>query len=185
MNNYQSLVLTFQRGAKVLDPLPTVPTPLTPAGVALWHRLISEEHNELLAALASGNIVDTVHEQCDLLYVLYGAACWQGLRIPRYATSAPFIQRQEWVTLLGAVLEYLLARQGKLTVKYQLALQDALGLLHTNPPYGVSLWPAFQAVHAANMAKLGGTVIAGKLTKPEGWQPADVATVLRRQGLAV
>lgn len=39
------------------------------------------------------------------------------------------------------------------------------------------------AVHAANMAKLGGpTREDGKILKPEGWKPPDIEGELRRQG---
>lgn len=46
---------------------------------------------------------------------------------------------------------------------------------------GVNPDATFAAVHAANLAKVGGPLREdGKLLKPEGWQPADVRTVLRR-----
>lgn len=47
---------------------------------------------------------------------------------------------------------------------------------------GVDVRPIWTAVHAANMAKMGGPKRAdGKLQKPEGWRPADVAGLLREQ----
>ena len=51
---------------------------------------------------------------------------------------------------------------------------------------GVDMGPVFEAVHAANMRKAGpdGTVqkrTDGKILKPDGWKPADVAAVLRDQ----
>lgn len=50
---------------------------------------------------------------------------------------------------------------------------------------GVDPDPVFAEVHAANMRKLDGPRRAdGKVLKPEGWQPADVAGVIdamRRQ----
>lgn len=47
---------------------------------------------------------------------------------------------------------------------------------------GVDVRPIWAAVHAANMAKMGGPKRAdGKLQKPEGWRPADVAGLLREQ----
>lgn len=47
---------------------------------------------------------------------------------------------------------------------------------------GVRLSPVFDAVHAANMAKVGGPKRDdGKFMRPPGWQPADVAGVLARQ----
>ncbi len=47
---------------------------------------------------------------------------------------------------------------------------------------GINMWPLWAAVHAANMAKSGGPVIDGKVRKPEGWQPPDIAAQLRLQG---
>jgi hypothetical protein len=68
-----------------------------------------------------------------------------------------------------------------------LAIANTLGLLHSNPPPGVKLWPVFCEVHRANMAKMIDGVIrseGGKILKPEGWQPANVKQVLEEQGVA-
>lgn len=49
--------------------------------------------------------------------------------------------------------------------------------------YGVDLREIWDAVHEANMAKVGGTRRAdGKVMKPPGWVPPDVAGILARQG---
>lgn len=50
---------------------------------------------------------------------------------------------------------------------------------------GIDLSRVFEAVHAANMAKgIGGPRFRGdgKVLKPEGWRPADIATELKKQG---
>lgn len=52
--------------------------------------------------------------------------------------------------------------------------------------YGFDFTGAFQAVHQANMAKLGpdGRPILrldGKVTKPEGWHPADLSPFVKRR----
>lgn len=47
---------------------------------------------------------------------------------------------------------------------------------------GIDMWPLWAEVQRANMAKLGGTVVDGKLLKPEGWQPPDIEGLLRKQG---
>lgn len=47
---------------------------------------------------------------------------------------------------------------------------------------GIDLDPVLDAVHAANMAKVGGPVVNGKQCKPPGWTPPDIAAVLRAQG---
>ncbi len=46
---------------------------------------------------------------------------------------------------------------------------------------GIDLDPVLDAVHAANMAKVGGPVVNGKQLKPPGWTPPDIASVLRAQ----
>ena len=47
---------------------------------------------------------------------------------------------------------------------------------------GVDPDPVFAEVHSANMRKLDGPRRAdGKVLKPEGWQPADVAGVIESQ----
>lgn len=48
--------------------------------------------------------------------------------------------------------------------------------------WGVDLAPFWDEVQRSNMAKVGGPVRAdGKRLKPEGWEPPDIAGVLRRQ----
>jgi predicted HAD superfamily Cof-like phosphohydrolase len=47
---------------------------------------------------------------------------------------------------------------------------------------GIDMWPLWAEVNRANMAKLGGPVINGKLCKPEGWKPPDIKALLRKQG---
>ncbi len=49
---------------------------------------------------------------------------------------------------------------------------------------GVDLAPLFSAVHLANTKKLVGGVkdSTGKMQKPEGWTPPDIAAELAKQG---
>ena len=47
---------------------------------------------------------------------------------------------------------------------------------------GVDLEPFFDEVHRSNMAKVGGTRRPdGKWMKPPGWQPPDLARILRER----
>lgn len=49
--------------------------------------------------------------------------------------------------------------------------------------WGIDLDPIFAEVHRTNMAKEGGPKRGdGKLLKPPGWQPPDIARLLREQG---
>lgn len=53
----------------------------------------------------------------------------------------------------------------------------------TRLEFGIDGDPIADAVHAANMAKLGGPKRTdGKILKPPGWKPPDVAAELRKQG---
>ena len=56
-------------------------------------------------------------------------------------------------------------------------------LLGTAVSYGIDIAPIWRAVHAANMAKVGGATRAdGKILKPEGWQPPNIKQLLTLQG---
>jgi len=56
--------------------------------------------------------------------------------------------------------------------------------LGTAVAFGIDLDEFWDAVHASNMAKEGGATRAdGKLLKPEGWQPPDIAGILERMGV--
>lgn len=47
---------------------------------------------------------------------------------------------------------------------------------------GIDLEDVFEEVHRANMTKVGGRINeAGKLTKPPGWQPLDIESIIERQ----
>jgi predicted HAD superfamily Cof-like phosphohydrolase len=53
----------------------------------------------------------------------------------------------------------------------------------TRLAFGIDGKPIADEVHRSNLAKLGGTKREdGKIEKPAGWQPPDVAGQLRKQG---
>lgn len=63
------------------------------------------------------------------------------------------------------------------------ALADIQYVLHgTALEMGVDMGPIEDAVHASNMAKAGGPIVNGKITKPQGWKPPDIAGLLKKQG---
>lgn len=50
--------------------------------------------------------------------------------------------------------------------------------------YGIDMRPVWEAVHQANMAKVGGSKRSdGKVMKPEGWEPPDIEAIIARQAL--
>lgn len=54
--------------------------------------------------------------------------------------------------------------------------------LGTAVEYGIDLDPIFDAVHEANMKKVGGPVREdGKVLKPDDWKPADLAALVEQQ----
>jgi predicted HAD superfamily Cof-like phosphohydrolase len=63
------------------------------------------------------------------------------------------------------------------------AIADLLYVvLGTAVACGIDIGPVWNAVHEANMAKVGGERRAdGKWLKPTGWQPPDIAGILARQ----
>lgn len=64
------------------------------------------------------------------------------------------------------------------------ALADLIYVIEgTNLEFGIDGKAVFDVVHAANMQKTTGPRRAdGKILKPAGWQPPDIAGELRRQG---
>ena len=63
------------------------------------------------------------------------------------------------------------------------ALDLVYVVLGTLVSYGIDARPIWVAIHAANMAKVGGGTRAdGKVMKPPGWIAPDVAGLLAKQG---
>ena len=64
------------------------------------------------------------------------------------------------------------------------AIVDAIYVLvGMGVEFGIPIVEVWDAVQAANMAKVGGPKRAdGKQLKPAGWKPADVAAILRKYG---
>jgi predicted HAD superfamily Cof-like phosphohydrolase len=65
-------------------------------------------------------------------------------------------------------------------------LADLLYVVYgTAVSYGIDTAPVFAAVHRSNMDKAPGGEVRrrddGKVLKPEGWQPPDIAALLRAQ----
>ena len=81
--------------------------------------------------------------------------------------------------------EYLEAEENADIVEIADALADIIYIaLGTAVSYGIPLDKVFEEVHRSNMAKLvDGKVLRradGKVQKPEGWTPPDIAGVLKK-----
>ncbi len=58
-------------------------------------------------------------------------------------------------------------------------------LLGTALEYGIDMEPIWDEVQRTNMLKEGGGIRGdGKILKPEGWQPPNIAGLLKSQGWA-
>lgn len=133
---------------------PVLHTPQVPSEerVRLRLRLIAEEFFELLAASVVDH-KDNIADAHDLVLRRIS---------PFYSPSEIKVNLPEFIDAL-ADLDYVI--EG------------------TRLEFGVDGWPIAQEVHRANMAKVGGAVDEhGKITKPEGWEPPDIAGELRKQG---
>jgi predicted HAD superfamily Cof-like phosphohydrolase len=104
------------------------------------------------------------------------------------AMEAVFVRNTPKISLAeisGEVDDYI--RRAAIDVDLP-SLADALGDLDyvvegCRIEFGIDGKPIADAIHAANMAKVGGGKRAdGKHQKPEGWQPPDIEGELIKQG---
>lgn len=83
--------------------------------------------------------------------------------------------------------EYLEAEETDDLVEIADALADLTYIVAgTALKYGIPLDEVFREVHETNMAKFPGGIADvradGKVMKPEGWKPPDIAALLERRG---
>ena len=81
--------------------------------------------------------------------------------------------------------EYKKAEEANDLVNLAVELADIIYIAcGTAVSYGIPLNEVFEEIHKANMAKLiDGKVLRredGKIQKPDGWKPADVAGILKK-----
>lgn len=99
-------------------------------------------------------------------------------------TMAALYPASNW----GAIRTHLFAQFEGEPSPDMIGLADGLADLDyvvegTRQAFGIDGEPIAAEVHRSNMAKLGGPKDAhGKIKKPDGWQPPDVAGELRAQG---
>ena len=97
----------------------------------------------------------------------------------------PALPEQGIVTLrLGLIEEELAELHAAIHDEDIVEVADALAdLLYVTYgaaiAFGIDIRPVFKEVHRANMTKQGGATRAdGKLLKPDGWLPPDLAPIL-------
>ncbi|WP_306365334.1 hypothetical protein [Nocardia sp. CC227C] len=170
--------------------------------LALALRLISEEVDELRGALEARDMIATADGIADVLYVTAGLALRVGvarqlegetsvLRDVIFSPSWDTYDREapnSWPRRFDLYRNRLAAavddRNLRLTTAYLdvlISATAALGALLHLPMK--SVW---EAVQTSNLAKLvDGKVIRrddGKIIKPDGWQPPDIAGALGSYG---
>jgi predicted HAD superfamily Cof-like phosphohydrolase len=171
-----------------------VAAPRTPIGLAgypgdLRCALIAEEVHELTDAFANADIYEAIDAICDILYVAYGAAVAMGESLGRdhpaelggQSPKALYFDAADVRSVQRRSQEYAdawSARSRRAMLSILTELVD--DLYRTASNLGVDIRPFFEAVHMANMAKEGGPLRAdGKVQKPPGWRPPDIAGLYR------
>lgn len=159
--------------------------------------LINEEVGELHAAIETRDMVETADAIADSLYVLAGL-------LLRIGAARTYINSHllpdatlplSWSRLSSDILaalnddtnrlhEGVEARNWNATDAF--AHRAMFTLARLAYALGIPLNEVFRVVQDSNMAKLvDGRIIrdeSGKIRKPEGWQPPDIAGVLRAHG---
>lgn len=186
MNASQSLVRNFNVAIKA------------PRDPELRIKLIQEEAQELLDAIADKDIVAVIDALCDLLYVIYGAADVFGIEIEDVDFSLLRVEKNPKWDLMGNL---------HVLMDFNAAINDAVKAIKTFQQTeisraklkaeltdlargcwefgaggaGVDLRQFFREVHRTNMHKLlGPRREDGKQLKPEGWKPPRLRAMYER-----
>lgn len=174
---------------------------VTPEVLKLRRDLIHEEYLEVLGAFAKQDVIELADGLADLCYVTVGASVALNVHSHPYEVGwdfengrevalPPQWQQPDMVVSVSqpvssslcwmASLEHWLDRKSLIDTLFSGIVQKCLLVARFS---GIDLRPVWSEVHAANMRKTTGPVREdGKRLKPEGWQPPDIAGVLRAQG---
>lgn len=167
-------------------------------------QLMLEELAEVTEAAANGDLLATLCEALDLQYVVDGTfvvyGIDQGVDLADWLTACagpPALPDTEdamlmMVTTLGKTISEAVGcmiggGDWRVVASALIQVRSAVFSLWCQLRVPEELrWAMFQALHAANMAKLGGGLSpGGRVIKPEGWQPADQRLVLARHNLII
>lgn len=183
MNKYEKNVHDFilAMGQKINRDDPT----LLPMRLAL----IKEEAEELIAAIESGDRVELADACIDLYYVAIGANVEQGKELggpigfgAAHHSACPFHENKQTVLfLLSSTKQLEFATMGARVDEF-LAISAAIArsAIATAMINAIPFDAVWDEIHRSNMAKVDGPVRDdGKILKPEGWVPPDVAGVLK------
>ncbi len=184
MYEHQKMVLDFHKAYNLtINDRPTVPSDDV---IQLRINLNNDEEAELMEGIINRDLSNCIHELCDIIYVADGAAVAWGFCIelddvasyidshrgphpamPSYRELAEIVH----VVHEGCIHFEAASRSKDLDLvrgSIVILLQACYDGLMT---FGVDMWPFFQEIHNANMAKLwpDGTVhyrADGKVEKP-------------------
>jgi predicted HAD superfamily Cof-like phosphohydrolase len=160
--------------------------------------LVAEELSELDSALEVRDIVETADAVADSLYVLAGLALRLGvarrfvtdfLKAPIHGITIGFTAltgedirsvREDLESAHACILD---AAHDRNLIRIDNAIHDAMyGVAGVGYMLGLPLQAVWDEVQRSNLAKLvGGIAIRrpdGKVMKPNGWTPPDIAGVL-------
>lgn len=112
---------------------------------------------------------------------------WHRKFCPERIGATPRLDRERVPLLFALIEEEFRELATALEAGHLPAIADGGGdliyvVLGAMTTMGIDMRPVWDAIQTANMAKEGGSRRAdGKVLKPPGWQPPDVAAVLARQ----
>jgi predicted HAD superfamily Cof-like phosphohydrolase len=168
---------------------PTAPIGLDEYPGDLRCVLIAEEVQELADAFERADVHEAVDAMCDILYVAYGAAVAMGEPLGRDHPTGPAQPPSGGVVFRAGDVDAVSRRSREFAAAWAGRTRDAMlralvqlvdDVHATAAHLGVDVRPFFDEVHRSNMAKLGGPVRDdGKIQKPEGWRPPDIAGLYR------
>jgi predicted HAD superfamily Cof-like phosphohydrolase len=145
-------------------------------------KLHREETKELIEALRDGDRVAIAQELADVVYVAYGTAHSLGLELD-VPLEPSYPARDAAARFTGETLGLILALLGQVREDAATSLAELVADAYfTAHGLGIPLDAVLAEVHRANMTKFGpdGPILRfdGKILKPDGWTPPDVAGVL-------
>lgn len=174
-------VRAFHRAfGQYLAETPSVP----PAKVrALRVAVICEEYHELLRAVSRLDRVETADAIADLIYVLAGTAlCFHPTPLVGGPQAAHPVSPMETAKrLTGCILIRLSNDDPDPEGVVQTVDRLIAVLFHQARKFDLPLGDVWRAVHASNLAKVGGGEREdGKVLKPADWTAPDVAGIVLR-----
>lgn len=159
----------------------------------LRHALLVEEHDEYREAVAQNDLVAIADALGDMIYILYGTANAYGIPIDLAdpvdtGPRLPLVDPR--VTILPEVVglafdAYMKAEDLDDIVYLADSMRSLAAVIFLAAyTYGIPLVEVFEEIHRSNLSKLDPETGApirrddGKILKPPGYRPPDIASIL-------